>query len=124
MKIKKGDKVKIITGKDKGKTGKVLQVFTSRNRASIEGLNLLIKHMRPRRQGEQGQRIEFPAPMNISNMMFMCPKCGKATRVGYKIIKVDSKKSRISSTPEAGEEKKKIKNKKYRVCKKCKQTID
>jgi len=124
MKIKKGDKVKIIVGKDKGKTGKVLQVFTSRNRASIEGLNLLIKHMRPRRQGEQGQRIEFPAPMNISNMMFMCPRCGKGTRVGYKIVKVDPKKSRVSSTPEAGEEKKKMKNKKYRICKKCKQTID
>ncbi|RLC38331.1 50S ribosomal protein L24 [Candidatus Falkowbacteria bacterium] len=124
MKIKKGDKVKIIAGKDKGKTGKVLQVFISRSRASIEGLNLLIKHMRPRRQGEQGQRIEFPAPMNISNMMLMCPRCGKAARVGYKIVKVDPKKSQVSSGPEAGKEKKKTKNKKYRVCQKCKQTID
>ena len=65
MKIKKGDKVKILSGKDKGKTGKVLQVFPSENRASIEGLNILIKHMRPRKQGEIGQRIEFPAPMNL-----------------------------------------------------------
>ncbi|MFA6389534.1 MAG: 50S ribosomal protein L24, partial [Patescibacteria group bacterium] len=52
MNIKKGDKVKILAGKDKGKTGKVLQVFPPKNRASIEGINLLIKHLRPRRQGE------------------------------------------------------------------------
>jgi large subunit ribosomal protein L24 len=83
--IKKGDKVKILSGKDKGKTGKVLQIFVSQNRASVEGLNLLIKHMRPRKQGEQGQRIEFPAPLNLSNMMIVCPKCGKPTRIGAKI---------------------------------------
>ena len=107
MNIRKGDKVKIIAGKDKGKTGKVLQVFKSKNRASIEGLNLLIKHLRPRREGEQGQRIEFPAPIEISNLMLVCPKCGKATRVGYRIVK-DSKG----------------KSKKLRECKKCKQIID
>ena len=60
-----------------GKTGKVLQVFPDKNRASIEGLNILIKHMRPRRQGEKGQRIEFPAPIQLSNLMLICPKCGK-----------------------------------------------
>jgi len=107
MNIKKGDKVKILAGKDKGKTGKVLQVFKSRNRASIEGLNLLIKHLRPRREGEQGQRIEFPAPIDISNLILVCPKCGKATKVAYKVIK-DSKG----------------KTKKLRECKKCKQVID
>lgn len=107
MNIKKGDKVKIISGKDKGKTGKVLQVFVAKNKASIEGLNLLIKHMRPRRQGEKGQRIEFPAPMDLSNVALVCPKCSKTTRVSYKIIKDNNKK-----------------NKKFRVCKKCKQTID
>ncbi len=110
MKIKKGDKVKIIAGKDKGKIGKVLQVFQSRNLASIEGLNLLIKHMRPRKQGEKGQRIEFPAPMNLSNMMLVCTKCSKPTTVGYKYI-------------ESGEGSKK-KKKKFRICKKCDQTID
>src|SRR3989338_7810191 len=81
MKIKKVDKVKILAGKDKGKTGKVLQVFASADRASIEGLNLLIKHMRPRKQGEKGQRLEFPAPLNLSNVMLVCPKCDKPTRV-------------------------------------------
>lgn len=108
MKIKKGDKVKILAGKDRGKTGKVLQVFTARERASVEGLNLLIKHLRPQKQGEKGQRIEFPAPLNMSNLMMICPKCNKTTRIGYKIT-------------EAGEGKKK---KKFRTCKKCNAVID
>jgi large subunit ribosomal protein L24 len=108
MNIKKGDRVRIIAGKDRDKTGKVLQVFISRSKASIEGLNLSIKHLRPRKQGEQGQRIEFPAPMNLSNMMVVCEKCGKPTRVGVKILAQDGSK----------------KGKKYRVCKKCNQTID
>ncbi|MFH1522302.1 MAG: 50S ribosomal protein L24 [Patescibacteria group bacterium] len=112
MKIKKGDKVKIVAGKDKSKTGKVLQVFSSRNKASIEGLNLSIKHMRPRKQGEKGQRIEFPAAMNLSNMILVCPKCGKTTRIGYKYL--EAKK----------QENKKTGKQKVRVCKKCKQVID
>jgi large subunit ribosomal protein L24 len=110
MTIKKGDKVKIVAGKDKGKTGKVLQVFIDRKRASVEGLNLLIKHMRPKKQGEKGQRIEFPAAMALSNLMLMCPKCNKPTRVGYKTV----------TTGEGAKKKKK----KYRRCSKCNQTID
>lgn len=112
MKLKKGDKVIITAGKDKGKTGKILQVFSSGNKASVEGLNLLIKHLRPRRQGEKGQRIEFPAPMDMSNMALLCPKCGKAARTGYQYVEV------------GGEEGKKKKRKKFRICKKCNQTID
>ena len=108
MRIKSGDKVKVIAGKDKGKKGKVLQVFKSKNKASVEGLNLAIKNMRPRRQNEKGQKIEFPAPMNISNLMLICPKCNKPTRVKYKLLdKSDSKK-----------------NKKTRICTKCKELID
>src|SRR3989338_9181196 len=110
MKIKKVDKVKILAGKDKGKIGKVLQVFESANRASIEGLNLLIKHMRPRKQGEKGQRIEFPAPMNLSNVILVCQACDKPTRVGYKYIEV---------TKDGAKKKKKV-----RICKKCQQVID
>ncbi len=124
MKIKKGDKVKILAGKDKGKTGKVLQVFVSRQRVSVEGLNLSIKHMRPRKQGESGQRIEFPAPMAIANLMLVCPKCNKATRVGYKYVE---NKQITAAQDKAGDglkSKQVKKNKKYRVCKKCKQTID
>lgn len=110
MKIKKGDKVKIITGKDKGKTGKVLQVFKPKNLVSVEGLNLLIKHLRPRKQGEKGQRIEFPAPLDMSNVVLICPKCDRPTMV----------KSKYVETGAEGD--KKIK--KFRSCKKCGQTID
>lgn len=107
MNIKKNDKVKILAGKDRGKTGKVLQVLPKENKVSIEGLNLLIKHLRPRREGEQGQRIEFPAFINISNVALVCPKCGKVTRVGHKVIKAEGKK-----------------DVKVRICKKCKDIIE
>jgi large subunit ribosomal protein L24 len=111
MKIKKNDKVKIMAGKDKGKEGKVLQIFADKNKASIEGLNLLIKHLRPRKQGEKGQRIEFPAPLSIANLALLCPSCGKATRVGYRFVE------------ETVGEGKKIK-KKVRICKKCNKAIE
>lgn len=111
MKIKKNDKVKITAGKDKGKEGKVLQIFADTNRASIEGLNLLIKHLRPRKQGEKGQRIEFPAPLSITNLALICPNCGKATRVGYEVVE------------ETASDGKKTK-KKSRICKKCGKAIE
>ena len=107
MNIKKDDKVIMLTGKDKGKSGKILQAFPSRQRVSVEGLNLLIKHLRPRRQGEKGQRIEFPGLVDVSNVELICPKCGRSTRVAYKTIKVEGQK-----------------DKKYRACKKCSETID
>ena len=107
MNIKKNDKVKILSGKDKGKIGKVLQVLPEDNRISIEGLNLLIKHLRPRKSGEKGQRIEFPAFINASNVSLICPKCGRATRVSYKVEKVEGKKA-----------------KKFRICKKCQEIIE
>lgn len=107
MNIKKNDKVKILAGKDKGKSGKVLQVIPSENKASIEGLNLLIKHMRPNRNGEKGQRIEFPAFMKADNLALVCPKCGQATRVSHKTVKTEGNKS-----------------KKFRVCKKCQEIIE
>jgi len=107
MKIKSGDKVKVIAGKDKGKVGKILQVFVDNQRVSVEGINLLIKNMRPRRQGEKGQKIEFPAPMALSNLMLVCPKCNKAVRVNYKNLKKEGKKAN-----------------KVRICNKCKELID
>jgi len=64
MKIKKNDNVKIIAGKDKGKTGKVAQVFPQHNKVVVEGLNVRFKHMRPKRQNEKGQRIEYSAPLD------------------------------------------------------------
>ncbi len=109
MKIKKGDKVKILIGKDKGKIGKVMQIFTSRRKASVEGLNLLIKHIRPRREGEKGQRVEFPSPLDLSNLMFICSRCGKPVRIGYKYKEIGDKNK---------------KRKKVRICKKCGKTVD
>ena len=94
MKIKKGDKVKILAGKDKGKTGKVLQVFIDRNKVSVEGVNLLYKNMRPRRKGEKGQRIQFPEAMAISNVALICPSCNKVGRVGFKLLE-NKRKARI-----------------------------
>ncbi len=108
MNIKRNDNVIVLAGKDKGKTGKVLQIFAEENRASIEGVNLLIKHLRPRKEGEKGQRVEFPSPMNISNLMLLCPKCGKPTRPSRKHIESEAKG----------------KGTKVRVCKKCQATID
>ena len=102
MKIKKGDKIRILAGKDKGKTGKVLQVFNQRNKISIEGMNLLFKNMRPKKQKQKGQRIQFPAPLAVSNVALVCPKCNKTTRISYKIL--DNKK-------------------RVRICKKCKDLI-
>jgi len=110
MKIKKGDKVRILAGKDKGKEGKVLQIFADKNKASIEGLNLLIKHLRPNKQGEKGQRIEFPAPLSISNLGLICLQCGKVTRVGYKFVKETAEGKKIT--------------KKERICKKCGKSIE
>lgn len=108
MSIKKGDKVKILSGKDQGKTGKILQVLPREGRVSVEGLNLLVKHLRPRRSGEKGQRIEFPSFINQSNVALICPKCGKQTRLATKVV--------------PGTENQK--SKKFRVCKKCGETIE
>jgi len=93
MKIKKGDQVKIIAGKDKGKAGKVLRVFREEKKITVEGLNIVKKHSRPKREGEKGQRIEVPGKINVSNVMLICPKCGKPARTGYK--KTDAGKFRI-----------------------------
>lgn len=93
MKIHKGDQVLIISGKDRGKKGKVLQALPRRQGVVVEGVNLRKKHQRPKKRGEKGQIIELPLPLHISNVKLICPKCGKATRVGYKII--EKKKSKV-----------------------------
>ena len=94
MKIKKGDTVKIIQGRDRGRKGRVLRVFPKENRLVIEGQNLVIKHIRPRREGEKGQKIKMAMPMSYSKVKLICPKCGKETRVGYKIL-ADGRKMRF-----------------------------
>lgn len=86
MKIKKNDTVLIISGKDRGRKDKVIKVMPKKNKVIVEGLNLVRKHIRPKKQGEKGQRIELPAPLDVSNVKLICPKCKKATRVSKKRI--------------------------------------
>ena len=90
MRIKKGDQVLIIKGKDKKKKGKVARTFPKTDKILLEGLNLKKTHKRPRNEGEKGQVVEIAAPLRVASVMFVCPKCGQATRLGY-IIKGDHK---------------------------------
>ncbi|MCD6094858.1 50S ribosomal protein L24 [bacterium] len=106
MKIKKGDQVLVISGKDRGRKGKVIKALPKEGKVIIEGMNIKKKHIRPRRQGEKGQIAQIPAPIDVSNVKLICPKCGKPTRVGYK-KKVKSNGEKV----------------KTRICKKCKQEI-
>ena len=99
MKIKKEDMVLITCGKDRGKKGKVLQVFSKENKLIVEGINLRKKHRKPKKSGEKGQIITLPGVLDFSNVKLICSKCGKSTRTGYQI---------------QGKKKK-------RVCKKCEQ---
>lgn len=84
MKLKKGDNVIVITGKDKGKKGKIVRVFPEVNKVVVEGLNMMKKHQRPRKSNEKGQMINIAMPMNASNVMILDPKTGKASRIGKK----------------------------------------
>ena len=91
--IKKGDTVQVISGKSKGKQGKVLEVAPSESKAIVEGVNIVSKHLKPRGQQQQGGIIKTEGPLYVSKLMGVCPKCGKATRVGKKIV--DGKKVRV-----------------------------
>jgi large subunit ribosomal protein L24 len=82
--IKKGDMVQVIAGDDKGKKGHVLEVFNTRNRALVEGINIVKRHTKPNAQNQQGGIISKEAPINISNLMVV-DKSGKATRIGRKL---------------------------------------
>ena len=102
IKFKKNDIVKVISGKDRGKKGKVLQVLPRENKVVVEGVNMTAKNVRAKRQGEKGQVVRYNAPINTSNVMVFCSKCNKAIRVEYMITK---------------------ENKKVRICKKCRQAL-
>ena len=95
MKIKTGDKVRILAGKDKGKEGKVLQVFPKLGRVVVEKINIMKRHLRSQGQGQKGQIIEFPAPIHISNLKLISEKTGQAGRVGFKTITRDNQKTKI-----------------------------
>lgn len=101
--IKKNDTVKVIAGKDKGKSGKVLRVIPKKTRAIVEKVNMMKRHMKPNQQTRQGGILERESPIQISNLMLICSKCTDPTRVGYKML--DD-------------------NRKVRYCKKCHEVID
>jgi len=94
MKIKKEDTVLVIVGKDKGKKGKVRQIMPKDNVLIIEGVNIIKRHMKPRGQARQAGIIEREAPLQISNVMLLCPKCNKPVRIQSKILE-DGKRVRI-----------------------------
>jgi large subunit ribosomal protein L24 len=94
MKIKKGDTVLVITGKDKGKKGKVRFAFPDNKTVMVEGVNMIKKHAKARQQVRQAGIIEREAPVSVSNVMLMCGKCNKPTRVGYRILQ-DNRKTRV-----------------------------
>lgn len=96
--IKKNDVVMVVSGEDKGKKGKVLSVDPKKNRVIVEGVNMATKHKKPRRQGDIGGIIHQEAPISATNVMHICGKCEKPTRIGYTILSDGSK---------------------VRVCKKC-----
>jgi large subunit ribosomal protein L24 len=92
VKLKKGDNVRIIAGKDKGKEGRILKIDRKDGRVIVEGYNMVKKSMKPQREGEKGSITEIEAPFQISNVMILCKKCGP-TRIGFKIT--DGTKSRV-----------------------------
>lgn len=97
--VKKGDKISVISGKDKGKTGEVVQIMPAKNKAIVKGINVVVKHQKPSTANQQGGRISMEASIDLSKVMPVCPSCGKAVRVGYAVVE----------------------NKKVRVCSKCKE---
>ncbi len=85
MRIKKDDQIQIISGKDRGKRGKVLRTLPKDGKIVVEGMNLVKRHRRPRKGGEKGQRVEVPSPLPVCRVMIICSHCGKPTRIGYKL---------------------------------------
>ena len=97
MRIKKGDTVQVLSGNDKGKKGEVLEVIPKTEKIIVKGVNVRKKHIKPRKQGEEGGIIPVECAIDSSKVNIVCPKCGKSTRVEYKIEN----------------------DKKVRICKKC-----
>ncbi|MGC9337453.1 MAG: 50S ribosomal protein L24 [Candidatus Cloacimonadia bacterium] len=100
MKIKKGDKVKVISGEYKGVEGIVLRAFPKQERVIVEKVNFIKKHQRPNQQNPSGAIIEREAPIHVSNVQLICPKCGKSSQVRMKILE---DKSRVRYCKKCGE---------------------
>lgn len=93
MKLRKGDKVQVIAGRDKGKTGTILKVFLDKSTAVVEGVNKIKKHVKPGVLSKEGGLISVERPINVSNLMFVDSKSGKPVKIGFKIV--EGKKYRI-----------------------------
>ena len=102
LNIKTGDKVQVISGADKGKQGKIVNVSAKENKVIVEGVNMVTKHVKPKQAGQLGGRVQAEGALYASKVQLVCPKCGAATRVGH--TKVENKNGKTVS---------------MRVCKKC-----
>ncbi|MBK9942609.1 MAG: 50S ribosomal protein L24 [Kouleothrix sp.] len=109
MHVKTGDEVLIITGKDRGKRGKIKEAQPKKRRVVIEGLNIIKRHMKPRGPGKPSGIIEREAPIDASNVMLICPRCGRAARTGHRFL---------DETDDRGRQRK------VRFCKVCDEAID
>jgi large subunit ribosomal protein L24 len=89
--VKKEDTVMVITGKDKGKKGRIIAAYPRQNRVLVEGVNMVKKHQKPTQQNPQGGILDQEAPIHVSNVMLLDPKSGKPTRVGYKVLENGNK---------------------------------
>ncbi|OGI21325.1 MAG: 50S ribosomal protein L24 [Candidatus Moranbacteria bacterium RIFCSPHIGHO2_01_FULL_55_24] len=85
MKIKKGDQVEVRAGKDRGKRGEVLAIFPKAERVIVKGANIMKRHIRAKREGQKGERVEKEAPIHVSNVMLICKETNKPTRAGYRM---------------------------------------
>jgi len=105
LRVKKNDTVLVRSGKDRGKKGKVLEIFPDERMLVVEGVNKIYRHVKSQQRGEKGQRIEVNGPIYIDNVMVICNSCKKPSRMGFKIETVGNKKQKV------------------RVCKKCSKTL-
>jgi len=103
LRVKKNDTVRVLAGKDRGKSGRVLAVDPEKGKVTVEKVNMIKKHMKPSRKYAQGGIIDKEAPVHISNVMLVCPKCNKPSRIGSHLLEGGGKQ---------------------RFCKKCKEVID
>jgi len=101
MKLKKGDKIRVMAGKDHGKEGAVERVFSKIGKIAVAGVNVYKRHMKPRTAGQKGSIVEINKPISTSKVALICPKCKQITRIGYKLTKKE----------------------KVRICRKCEEEI-
>jgi large subunit ribosomal protein L24 len=101
MKLKKGDKIIVTAGKDRGKEGAVEKLWLKEDKVTVNGVNMGKRHSKPRGQGQKGSIVDFVRPLHISKVALVCPRCKKPTKIGYKLLK----------------------DNKIRICRKCEQEI-